>query len=134
MVRLRLSSPPRHPELKRAELPPHKTVIEEYTELKPAELPPQKTVIETFSYTTESKKIPPTEEVLRNIFKKFDANRDGRLSKEELTDAFRYLGSRTPGWRAGRALRHVDANGDGFVSEEELSELVKYAKKYGYSV
>ncbi|XP_059453365.1 uncharacterized protein LOC132183914 [Corylus avellana] len=84
--------------------------------------------------TSMVKKIPPTEEVLRDIFKKYDANGDGRLSKAELKDAFRHLGSRMPGWRAGRVLHHADGNGDGFVSKEELSELVKYAKKHGYSV
>jgi Ca2+-binding EF-hand superfamily protein len=84
--------------------------------------------------TSVPKKIPPTEEVLRDIFKKYDANGDGRLSKAELTDAFRHLGSRMPGWRASRGIHHADVNGDGFVSEEELSELVKYAKKHGYSV
>jgi Ca2+-binding EF-hand superfamily protein len=80
------------------------------------------------------KKIPPTEEVLRDILKKYDTNGDGRLSKAELTEAFRYLGSRNPSWRASRSLHHADADGNRFLSEEELSEFVKYARKHGYAV
>jgi Ca2+-binding EF-hand superfamily protein len=80
------------------------------------------------------KPLPPTEIVLRDILKKYDANDDGRLSKAELTDAFRHLGSRIPGWRAGRGLHHADANRDGLVSKEELNDLVIYFKKHGYSV
>ncbi|KAF9677012.1 hypothetical protein SADUNF_Sadunf08G0063000 [Salix dunnii] len=75
-----------------------------------------------------------TEEQLREIFKKFDISQDGRLSKEELKQAFGDLGAAVPAYRAIRGLSQADANHDGFVDMEELDELVKYAYRLGYQV
>ncbi|XP_021285104.1 probable calcium-binding protein CML15 [Herrania umbratica] len=73
-----------------------------------------------------------SEDQVRGIFNRFDANKDGRLSKQELKDAFASLGSRMPGVRAWLALQHADANGDGYISEAEFDKLVKYTLKRGY--
>nr|POF25836.1 putative calcium-binding protein cml10 [Quercus suber] len=78
--------------------------------------------------------VPPTEEQLRNIFKKYDTNNDKKLSREELKKAFDYLGSLIPGFRADRGLHHADANKDGYVNEGEMDELVKYAVQVGFTV
>ncbi|KAL5777786.1 hypothetical protein ACOSP7_010712 [Xanthoceras sorbifolium] len=78
--------------------------------------------------------VPYTMEQLRQMFWSHDANRDGRLSRKELKDAFNDLGARIPGWRAHRALNRADDNGDGYVSEDEVDELVSYAVKLGYTV
>ncbi|GMY28636.1 putative calcium-binding protein cml26 [Fagus crenata] len=75
-----------------------------------------------------------TEDQLQKIFKKYDFNNDGLLSKEELKKAFDYLGSCIPGIRASHGIHHADANRDGYVNEEELNELVKYAKRVGFRV
>ncbi|KAL5847423.1 hypothetical protein ACOSQ3_010947 [Xanthoceras sorbifolium] len=80
------------------------------------------------------KGMPYTMEQLRQMFWSHDANRDGRLSRKELKDAFNDLGARIPGWRAHRALNRADDNGDGYVSEDEVDELVSYAVKLGYTV
>ncbi|KAK8707986.1 hypothetical protein V6N13_059034 [Hibiscus sabdariffa] len=72
------------------------------------------------------------EEQLKALFKEHDTNGDGRLSKDELLQAFRKLGSRNPSWRVRRSLSHADGNGDGSIGLEELDELVKYAVKQGY--
>lgn len=77
--------------------------------------------------------VPLNEAQLKSWFTLFDANKDGRLSKEELKNALEGLGSTFPAWRAWRALRHADENGDGYISEEELDGLVKYIVKRGYS-
>ncbi|XWS25629.1 hypothetical protein CRYUN_Cryun27aG0084300 [Craigia yunnanensis] len=77
--------------------------------------------------------LPLTEAQLKSIFKRFDTNGDGRLSKQELRDAFASLGSYLPGWRAGRGLYQANGNGDGYVSDDELDDLVKYALKCGYT-
>ncbi|KAB1199681.1 putative calcium-binding protein CML10 [Morella rubra] len=78
--------------------------------------------------------LPYTGEQLRGMFKRFDTNGDGQLSRQELRNAFRSLGSAAPGWRAFRALGHADRNGDGQISEAELDNLVGYALKHGYTV
>ena len=78
--------------------------------------------------------LPPTEDQLRNIFKKYDTNNDNKLSREELKKAFDYLGALIPGFRADRGLHHADANKDGYVNEREMDELVKYAVRVGFTV
>ncbi|KAF3961267.1 hypothetical protein CMV_014092 [Castanea mollissima] len=87
----------------------------------------------TFNAVTHYKPLPPTnEKQLRDTFQKYDTDGDGHLSKAELENAFKSLGSRMPNWRARRALHHADANGDKKISPEELNEVVKYAAKHGY--
>ncbi|XVE55914.1 hypothetical protein DITRI_Ditri03aG0195300 [Diplodiscus trichospermus] len=78
--------------------------------------------------------VPYTKAQLKSIFKRFDTNKDGRLSKQELRNAFASLGSYLPGWRAVRGLHQADCDGDGYVSEDELDDLVKYALKCGYTI
>ncbi|KAJ7966633.1 putative Calcium-binding EF-hand family protein [Quillaja saponaria] len=63
---------------------------------------------------------------VRDVLKKVDVNRDGKLDKKELREAARQLGALNGAWRAFRALKHADANNDGLISEEEQEELVKY--------
>lgn len=78
--------------------------------------------------------VPITEAQLKATFKSFDGNKDGRLSKEELRNAFASLGAYIPRWRARRGLSLADGNRDGYVSDDELDDLVKYAMKYGYTI
>lgn len=75
--------------------------------------------------------MPVTE--LKAIFKRFDTYKDGRLSKQELRNAFASLGSHLPGWRAGRGLKQADGNRDGYVSDKELEVLLQYVLKCGYT-
>ncbi|KAK2977563.1 hypothetical protein RJ640_007038 [Escallonia rubra] len=84
--------------------------------------------------TVKKGKIAPAEDQLKGIFKKHDKNGDGLLSKEELKEAFKYLGALIPGWRAWCGLRYADANGDGCISEGEMNALVQYAANLGYTV
>ncbi|KAK2660310.1 hypothetical protein Ddye_006843 [Dipteronia dyeriana] len=76
--------------------------------------------------------LPCTMEQLRGMFWRYDTNRDGKLSRKELKEAFNYLGAFIPGWRAHRALNHADGNGDGYITEEEVDDLVNYVVKLGY--
>ncbi|MBA0759643.1 hypothetical protein Gotri_022497 [Gossypium trilobum] len=71
--------------------------------------------------------VPITEEQVRGIFHRYDTNRDGLLSKQELKNAFSSLGSRMPGVRAWLALQHADVNGDGYINEAEFDKLVVFA-------
>ncbi|KAG6674699.1 hypothetical protein I3842_15G057200 [Carya illinoinensis] len=78
--------------------------------------------------------VPYTELQLKDIFKSFDKDGDGYLSRKELRNAFSSLGSSAPRWRAFRALWHADSNKDGRISEAELENLVTYALKHGYTI
>ncbi|KAK2660308.1 hypothetical protein Ddye_006841 [Dipteronia dyeriana] len=81
-------------------------------------------------YAKKGVPIPCTTEQLRVAFWRYDTNRDGRLSRKVLKEAFNYLGASIPGWRAHRALNHAD----GYISGEEVDELINYAVKLGYIV
>ena len=78
--------------------------------------------------------VPYDEAQLKGMLKRFDANGDGRLSKEELRTAFKALGSRAPGVRAFLALFRADRNRDGHINDDEFDVLVKYVLKLGYSI
>ena len=79
--------------------------------------------------------IPWTKEQMMEVFKSFDKDGDGRLSKEELKAAFKKFGSRWSSFRAWRAIWHADANKDGFISiDDEIGELTSYALKCGYKL
>ncbi|XVF60068.1 hypothetical protein PTKIN_Ptkin08bG0013400 [Pterospermum kingtungense] len=75
-----------------------------------------------------------TEEQLVSAFRRFDGNGDGRLSRKELKNAFKSLGSRCPTCQSLAALYHADKNGDGYISEKEMNPLIQYALKCGYHV
>ncbi|PHU18874.1 hypothetical protein BC332_10025 [Capsicum chinense] len=63
--------------------------------------------------------------------KKFDANKDGKISKEDLTEAIR---STNGGWfsriKSHRAVKSADANGDGTIDEDEIMNLAEFALKH----
>ncbi|KAH7524689.1 hypothetical protein FEM48_Zijuj06G0146300 [Ziziphus jujuba var. spinosa] len=73
------------------------------------------------------------EKELKRILKAHDVDGDGWLSKNELKEAFRKLGSRFPALRAALALNHADANNDGYISDGELDQLVKYIVNHGFA-
>ncbi|KAE8688825.1 putative Calcium-binding EF-hand family protein [Hibiscus syriacus] len=82
---------------------------------------------------------PPVDPInvdqVMTIFKRFDLDRNGRLSKEELKKASSSLGLRFQGRRALRAgLHHADANNNGLISEEEQDTQVKYATERSYEI
>ncbi|XWS25628.1 hypothetical protein CRYUN_Cryun27aG0084200 [Craigia yunnanensis] len=76
----------------------------------------------------------PTKVQLKHTLQKFDGNGDGRLSKQELKNAFYYIGSHFPNWRANRALNRADDNEDGYISEGEMDDLVEYVWQCGYTI
>ncbi|GAB4843054.1 hypothetical protein Ancab_013031 [Ancistrocladus abbreviatus] len=49
----------------------------------------------------------PEDDLKRLLIKKYDVNKDGRLSKEELSAFFGNLGSICPNFRAYRAMHHA---------------------------
>ncbi|OMO78956.1 Calcium-binding EF-hand [Corchorus capsularis] len=75
--------------------------------------------------------LPFTEEQLKNKFKGFDTNKDGRLSRKELQDAFNSL-------PAGEPVTHsamlTEMEMDTSTRTIELDYLVKYAARLGCTV
>ncbi|XP_057500381.1 polcalcin Bet v 4 [Actinidia eriantha] len=58
------------------------------------------------------------------IFKRFDANGDGKISASELGDALKTLGSVT-GDEIKRMMAEIDTDGDGFISFQEFIEFAR---------
>lgn len=56
------------------------------------------------------------------IFKKFDANGDGKISAAELGDALKNLGSVTHE-DIKRMMAEIDTDGDGYISYHEFSDF-----------
>lgn len=78
--------------------------------------------------------VPLTKVQLKKILQTFDTNGDCRLSKQELRNAFYYIGSHFPNWRASQALNRADCNDDGYISEGEMDGLVHYVWQCGYTI
>ncbi|XWS21174.1 hypothetical protein CRYUN_Cryun30bG0032700 [Craigia yunnanensis] len=85
--------------------------------------------LKTRSYSVDDKREMTIDEFKRWL-KKFDEDKDGRISKDELADAIRVSG----GWFARRKSKHgirsVDANGNGFIDDNEIKNLVEFAEKH----
>ncbi|CAI9115745.1 OLC1v1016735C1 [Oldenlandia corymbosa var. corymbosa] len=64
-------------------------------------------------------------------FKKmFDADRDGRISEEELRRAVRGMGGWFPKMKAKKGLKSADKNGDGYIDDDEIVNLKDFALKH----
>ena len=66
-----------------------------------------------------------SQEQLNQIFDRFDSNRDGHLSWEELKSAYNILGMSFPSLRALKALCVADENRDGYISQREFIKLTR---------
>ncbi|KAI3462607.1 hypothetical protein Pfo_019270 [Paulownia fortunei] len=61
------------------------------------------------------------------IFKRCDANGDGKVSASELGEALKALGSVTAE-EVKRMMAELDTDGDGYVSFEEFTEFARANK------
>lgn len=69
-------------------------------------------------------------EEFKRWLKRFDANNDGSMSKEELRDATRVTSGWFSGWKSSNVVHTVDANSDGFIDKNEINNIVDFAVKH----
>lgn len=69
-----------------------------------------------------------TIEEFKRWLKRFDGDRDGRISKAELREAVRANGGWFSRWKGHRGIQMADNNNDGFVDESEMKNLVQFAE------
>ncbi|KAL4348387.1 hypothetical protein GQ457_17G014480 [Hibiscus cannabinus] len=60
---------------------------------------------------------------LEQVFKKFDANGDGKISSSELGSIMGSLGQQLSDEELQKMVKEVDADGDGFIDFQEFVEL-----------
>ncbi|WMV57042.1 hypothetical protein MTR67_050427 [Solanum verrucosum] len=75
-------------------------------------------------------KIEMSLQEFKKWIKRFDTDKDGKTSKEELYEAVRKNGG---GWlsrlKGRRGIKGADANGNGYIDENEFNNLVEFAQK-----
>ncbi|EOY14490.1 hypothetical protein QQP08_023103 [Theobroma cacao] len=72
-------------------------------------------------------------EELKRVFKLYgEKNGVTRLYKDDLKNAFEYLGALMPTYKAASALRYIDTDNSGYISGDELEALVEYARSSGF--
>ncbi|MFQ6669387.1 hypothetical protein Gotur_034650 [Gossypium turneri] len=86
--------------------------------------------IKTRAYSVDGKREMTIDEFKRWL-KKFDDDKDGRISRDELANAIRVSNG---GWftrrKSKRTIRSVDANGSGFIDDNEIKNLAEFAEKH----
>ncbi|KAL8128121.1 hypothetical protein AgCh_014907 [Apium graveolens] len=76
-----------------------------------------------------------TVEQFKRWLKRFDSDRDGRISKSELREAVRANGGWFSRWKGRQGIRNADNNNDGFVDESEMKNLVEFAQaEFGVTI
>ncbi|XVF36261.1 hypothetical protein REPUB_Repub19eG0042800 [Reevesia pubescens] len=72
---------------------------------------------------------------LKRVFEQY-GKKDGegqiRLYKDDLKNAFEYLGALMPGYKAVAALKYIDTDKNGYIKGNELDALIEYAYGSGY--
>uniref|UniRef100_A0A0C9S4E7 TSA: Wollemia nobilis Ref_Wollemi_Transcript_13985_764 transcribed RNA sequence n=1 Tax=Wollemia nobilis TaxID=56998 RepID=A0A0C9S4E7_9CONI len=64
----------------------------------------------------------PSRGELQQVFRKFDANNDGKISSSELQSLMAALGSQASDAEVASMMREADTDGDGFINFEEFIE------------
>ncbi|KAL7245170.1 hypothetical protein ACSBR2_000488 [Camellia fascicularis] len=63
------------------------------------------------------------------LMREYDADKDGRISKNELREAVHVAGGWFSKWNSSHGIKSADKNGNGFVDENEINNLADFAQK-----
>ncbi|KAK2660343.1 hypothetical protein Ddye_006876 [Dipteronia dyeriana] len=85
--------------------------------------------IKSWSICAVGKREMTMDEFMRWM-KKFDADKDGKISREELADAVRVSWGWLARLKAKQVVRTVDRNGNGYIDDSEIKNLVEFAEKH----
>ncbi|WOK94309.1 calcium-binding protein CML38-like [Canna indica] len=66
----------------------------------------------------------------RAWLRQFDADGDGRISREDLQRAIHSLHAWFAWWKARQAMKAADVNRNGVIEEAEMSRLIAYANQH----
>lgn len=66
---------------------------------------------------------PAAEDETERVFRKFDANGDGRISRAELAALFRSVGHAVTDDEVARMMQEADSDGDGYISLAEFAAI-----------
>ncbi|CAN6347052.1 unnamed protein product [Urochloa humidicola] len=80
------------------------------------------------SSTPSSPRIPrDNDDEMERVFRKFDADGDGQISRSELASLFESVGHAASDDEIARMMEEADADGDGCISLPEFAALVRSA-------
>ncbi|KAF9599934.1 hypothetical protein IFM89_001969 [Coptis chinensis] len=65
----------------------------------------------------------PNIEEMKRVFDTFDANKDGKISKEEYRSVLRALGKQNVETEVTKAFKVADSDGDGFIDFKEFMDV-----------
>lgn len=70
-----------------------------------------------------------TVDEFKEWLRRFDRDRDGRISRDELRRAMRAIHKRFTGWRSKQGISYADRDGDGYIDDSEVDSLIEFAQK-----
>jgi calcium-binding protein CML len=76
------------------------------------------------SPSSSTRNLPASDAELERVFRKFDLNGDGRVSRSELAALFASVGHAATDDELARMMEEADADGDGFISLPEFASLM----------
>jgi calmodulin len=79
--------------------------------------------------TTRSLDADMTVDEFKEWLQRFDVDRDGRISRDELRRAMRAIRTRFTGWRSRQGINYADADGDGYIDNNEIDGLIEFAQR-----
>jgi calmodulin len=83
----------------------------------------------TVATTTRSLDADMTVDEFKEWLRRFDVDRDGRISRDELRQAMRAIRARFTRWRSRQGINYADADGDGYIDDNEIDGLIEFAQK-----